>query len=59
MKGKLKNNLRKGHGELFSVSNRNVEIIDKEEHPIYRKRYKVKGYEIWFEENAFEYIAEE
>lgn len=60
MIGRLKNDLRIGNGCLFGVKGKiDVEIIDEENHPIYGKRYKIPEYDVWFEENAFEYIIEE
>ena len=59
MKGRLKNDLRKGHGEIFVPKTYDVKIIDQEDHPIYGQRYKVEGEDDWFEENAFEFINKE
>lgn len=59
MIGKLKNDLRIGDRRLFGLhGSRIVEIVDTENHPIYGKRYKILGYDNWFEENCFEYIKE-
>jgi hypothetical protein len=56
MNAVLKENLRIGNGRSFTIKDRNVEIIDRMNHPIYGKMYKVLYYDEWFEENAFEYI---
>jgi len=41
----------------YKGNTRKVLIIDKEDNQIFGKRYKVAGYDIWFEENAFESIG--
>jgi hypothetical protein len=33
-----------------------VNITDTEDHPTYGRRYKVEGYNEWFEENCFDWI---
>lgn len=62
MKGKLKTRLRVGRGETFDdkgYAGKVVEITDTENHLIYGKRYKVLGFDDWFEANCFEYIDKE
>lgn len=56
MTGRLNKVLEIGRGNPFYVNNRAVAITQEEDHPIYGKRYKVAGYDEWFEANAFEYI---
>lgn len=51
-----------GDKRPFDVPNANgnrVEIAEKENHPIYGKRYKIVGRNEWFEENCFEYVIED
>jgi hypothetical protein len=46
-----------GHRRPFSLpSGATVNITEEQNHPIYGKRYKVSGYEDWFEANCFEYV---
>ena len=33
-----------------------VDITAEEDHPVYGKRYRVLGFEDWFEANCFEWI---
>ncbi len=57
MQGKLKHGrFRIGHNKPFYISSGIVKITDTENHPIYGKRYKISGYDEWFEENCFEWI---
>lgn len=63
MKGKLKD------VDFFYIGNRNAfnkvtggkvaTITDSENHPIFGKRYKILGYNEWFEENCFDYVKED
>lgn len=55
-----KTNLFVGNGERFLdiPSGAKVEIVDEEDHYLYGKRYKIKGYEEWFEANCFSDINE-
>lgn len=62
-KGKLKStSLLIGNHEAFTVhgipENMEVKITNEENHHIYGKRYKIIGYDEWFEENCFEYVKE-
>jgi hypothetical protein len=59
MEGKLKNkDFYIGYRTPFSTSEKGkiVTIIDSENHPIYGRRYKILGYDAWFENNCFEYV---
>jgi hypothetical protein len=61
MIGKLKDGeYRVGHNRHFVVPHKGqeVNITDTEDHFIWGKRYKIEGYDEWFEENCFEYVEE-
>ena len=49
-----------GWGRYFSTPmNKDVFITDTEDHPIFGKRYKITGYNEWFEVNCFKWVKEE
>ena len=45
-----------GYPMIVREAGRTVQITATENHPIYRKRYKILGYDEWFEENCFDKI---
>lgn len=44
---------------LPNVSGNRVQLAEKEDHPIWGKRYKIVGRNEWFEANCFEYVIED
>lgn len=52
-----KGEYRMGHNKTFNlIGGYFVKITDVEDHPIFGKRYKILGYDEWFESNCFELI---
>ncbi|MFA5307756.1 MAG: hypothetical protein WC365_09965 [Candidatus Babeliales bacterium] len=43
-----------GNRERFCAPKGEVVITEVENNPLWGKRYKIEGYEEWFEENCFE-----
>ena len=61
MEGLLKKELVIGDKKPYYIaeSGKWVQIIDRQEHPIFGTRYKIFGRHEWFEENCFEEIKTE
>jgi hypothetical protein len=62
VKGKLKNGeFHIGHRNAFNkvTGGKEMKITDYEDHPIWGKRYKIYGFNEWFEENCFEYVKKD
>ena len=59
MQGKLKNDrFFEGNRTPISMPDKGklVTLTHEENHPIFGKRFKISGYDQWFEANCFEYI---
>jgi hypothetical protein len=60
VKGKLKKDqlfIGAGNSRPIVVPNGEaVTIVDMEDHPLWGRRYKVLGFDFWFEANCFDYV---